>query len=162
MVLEEVHTQPIQTVGHDCTELVEQLREDIIEEITELQRNQGIEIDEWRSEAEELRNVIKSVAENGNSGIDEYMVRKLVRAEIEDHLGPIHTSLRDLKNDIKEMNKETLRQKKETLALRSSQAGVSTVEMNAIKNEMEGRLGEIRGDMQGELRAAKKENQGLV
>ena len=56
-----------------------------------------------------MRNVIKSVAENGNSGIDEYMVRKLVRAEIEDHLGPIHTSLRDLKNDIKEMNKETLR-----------------------------------------------------
>ena len=39
MMLEEVHTAPIQTVSSDCSALVAQLREDVIEELTEMQKN---------------------------------------------------------------------------------------------------------------------------
>ena len=83
-------------------------------------------------------------------------------------MGDIHHALRDLKiemdtirNEIKNLQKDHVNEKKQNLALWSSQGGMSEVEMNALRNELQTEIGTVRGEFNSQLQAAQRENDQL-
>ena len=132
IVLEQVATggdQLVETaaVQEDLSYLVDDLRIELMDEIKHLQTEQGIEIQEWRAQIDEIKDTIQDVAiqaRESKGNVDTYQIETNINQEVDQKVGDIHHALRDLKiemdtirNEIKNLQKDHVNEKKQNLAL---------------------------------------------
>ena len=132
IVLEQVATggdQLVETaaVQEDLSYLVDDLRIELMDEIKHLQTEQGIEIQEWRAQMDEIKDTIQDVAiqaRESKVNVDTYQIETNINQEVDQKVGDIHHALRDLKievdtikNEMKNLQKDHVNEKKQNLAL---------------------------------------------